>query len=110
MTTRRSFLAGLAAAAAAPEVALAAAPAVDPGYSGVELLTLTTGLGSYFVTVTLASGFTITEYGAIDERGVLRFPAISVPAGAMIDEVWVRCAGDEEWPQGLTVDLPGVPL
>jgi hypothetical protein len=121
MTNRRSFLAGLVAAAAAPAfvrseslMKLWVPPHLqdaDPGRHWRMSVDITPGTGDFTALVMLTSGGIIYNTGRIDERGILRFPKIAVPAGTLIDEVLVRYTGPQaKEPVVFATTMTGLPL
>lgn len=105
MTTRRSFLAGLLAAAAAPAFVRSESlmklwvpqhlQDAAPGRHWQIGVDIAAGTGDFTALVMLTSGGIIYNTGRIDERGILRFPKIAVPAGTLVDEVLVRYDGPQ---------------
>lgn len=99
MTSRRSFMAGILAAAAAPAFARSESLMnlwvpkylADPGYSGVNLLGFDLGADDYSVAVMLASGRVICAQATMAGGNFVRFPDIVVPAGSEITRVVVDC-------------------
>jgi hypothetical protein len=112
MTTRRSFLAGLLAAAAAPAIVRAESlmklwvPPQD--IIRVQCVHTLRGL-DYEATVVLGNGARIYEIGRVEHNGVVHFPKIVLPAGSRVDEVLVRYVGLGPTPQNVLIDLAGLP-
>lgn len=99
MTTRRSFMAGILAAAAAPAFARSESLMklwvpkylADPGYSGVNLLGFDLGAGDFSVAVTIASGQVIRAHAIKEAGNFVRFPHIVLPAGTEVTGVVIDC-------------------